>query len=198
MKDDNNPFVKGEKLTPQQKKKMAKQLEEEVRANNDKKRKFKTSPTEAGTAPNQSALAELLGIDRKTVQRWVKEPDFPNQNDDGSWNIEPVKLWAHKHGKKLASESLPDKTSAQVEQILLQNRKLEIQIGVLQGNYYDKDEIAKQVSRMVGNLRRVLYGLPATLAPQAVGATIAEAEQLLKDGIDEAFRELHESDWTDG
>ena len=188
----------GRDLTDNQKKQFAGLLQDEVDRNNAQKRKFKTSPTETGTAPNQSALADILGITRKTVQRWIKEPDFPKQNEDGSWNIEPVKIWAHKRGKKLGSDALPNKTSAQVEQIMLQNRKLEIQIGVLQGNYYDKDEIAKQVSRMVNNLRRVLYGLPATLAPQTVGATIAEAEQLLKDGIDEAFRELHESDWTNG
>ena len=150
-------------------------------------------------AKNQVELAKAVGVCRDTIHAWRKEVGFPPPTSNGRWDILATKEWMVRNGKEgRGAGDMPSKQEAQIEQILLQNRKLEIQIGVLQGNYYDKDEIAKQVSRMVGNLRRVLYGLPATLAPQAVGATIAEAEQLLKDGIDEAFRELHESDWTDG
>ena len=189
----------GKDLTPTQKNKFVGLLNDELDRNNEEKRRFKltTTKTDAGTAPNQKALASILGITRKTVNRWTQEPEFPKQNEDGTWNVEDVKLWAHKRGKKLeGANAMPNKSSAQVEQILLQNQKLEIQIGVLQGNYYAKDEIAREVSQMVGNLRRVLYGLPATLAPQVVGANIANAENLLKDGIDEAFKELHQGDWT--
>ena len=148
-------------------------------------------------AKNQVQLADAVGVARETIYGWRKLPGFPKSASNGRWDILATKEWMVRNGKEGRSgEDLPSKQEAQIEQILLQNRKLEIQIGVLQGNYYDRDEIAREVARMINNLRRVLYGLPSTLAPQVIGATIAEAEGLLKDGVDEAFKELHESDWT--
>lgn len=79
---------------------------------------------------------------------------------------------------------------------MLQNEKLEIQVGILKGEYTPNVDIDQQVSEMVQQAKRELLALPASLAPQVIGQTIAEAEKIIKQSIVEALKSLHENQWV--
>ena len=42
-------------------------------------------------AKNQTELADFLGVDRKTIQRWRKENNFPTAMADGRWDVVAVR-----------------------------------------------------------------------------------------------------------
>ena len=54
-------------------------------------------------AKNQTELAEAIGCNRKSIQRWLKEahPDCPGQTSDGRYNITLWKLFVESVGKKV-------------------------------------------------------------------------------------------------
>lgn len=147
-------------------------------------------------AKNQSELADAIGVDRKTIQRWKKDPTFPKSKPDGRFLVADVIEWKDAMGKQAGD--LTSKESAQVKSILLQNEKLEIQLGILKGDYTPNEDIDAFVSEMVQNAKRELLALPASLAPQVVGQSIANAEKIIKQSITDALKALHEQKWHDG
>ena len=147
-------------------------------------------------AKNQSELADAIGVDRKTIQRWKKDPTFPKSKPDGRFLIADVIEWKDAMGKQAGD--LTSKESAQVKSILLQNEKLEIQLGILKGDYTPNEDIDAFVSEVVQNAKRELLALPASLAPQVVGQSIANAEKIIKQSIADALKALHEQKWHDG
>jgi len=147
-------------------------------------------------AKNQSELADAIGVDRKTIQRWKKDPTFPKSKPDGRFLVADVIEWKDAMGKQAGD--LTSKESAQVKSILLQNEKLEIQLGILKGDYTPNEDIDAFVSEMVQNAKRELLALPASLAPQVVGQSIANAEKIIKQSIADALKALHEQKWHDG
>ena len=144
-------------------------------------------------AKNQSELADRIGVNRKTIQRWRKEANFPKPKADGRYNVREVVQWKDLYGAR--GGDLASKESEQMRSIMLQNEKLEIQVGILRGEYTPNVDIDQQVSEMVQQSKRELLALPASLAPQVVGQSIAEAEKIIKQAIHESLKCLHENQW---
>ena len=144
-------------------------------------------------AKNQSELADRIGVNRKTIQRWRKEANFPKAKADGRYNIREVIQWKDLYGVK--GGDLASKDSEQMRALTLQNEKLEIQLGILKGEYTPNVDIDQQVSEMVQQAKRELLSLPSSLAPQVVGQSIAEAEKIIKQSIIDALKSLHENKW---
>jgi len=145
-------------------------------------------------AKNQSELAKHLNVNRKTIQRWKKDPTFPKEKPDGRYSIREVIEWKDLHGARAGD--LVSKESEQIRSMMLQNEKLEIQVGILRGEYTPNVDIDQQVSEMVQQAKRELLSLPSSLAPQVVGQSIAEAEKIIKQGVVDALKSLHENSWT--
>jgi predicted DNA-binding transcriptional regulator AlpA len=145
-------------------------------------------------AKNQSDLAKAIGVNRKTIQRWKKDPTFPKEKPDGRYNIREVVEWKDLHGARAGD--ITSKESEQIRSMMLQNEKLEIQVGILRGEYTPNVDIDQQVSEMVQQAKRELLSLPSSLAPQVVGQSIAEAEKIIKQGVVDALKSLHENSWT--
>jgi hypothetical protein len=144
-------------------------------------------------AKNQSELAKHLNVNRKTIQRWKKDPTFPKEKPDGRFSIREVVEWKDLHGARAGD--LVSKESEQIRSMMLQNEKLEIQVGILRGEYTPNVDIDQHVSEMVQQAKRELLSLPSSLAPQVVGQSIAEAEKIIKQGVVDALKSLHENEW---
>lgn len=156
----------------------------------------KKTETVATFAKNQTDLANIIGVDRKTIQRWRQDPTFPKPRADNRYSVKEVVEWKEEQGSNAGN--LVSKESAQVQSILLQNEKLEIQVGILKGEYTPNVDIDQQVSEMVQQAKRELLALPSSLAPQVIGQSIAEAEKIIKQSIVEALKSLHDNKWNDG
>ena len=159
----------------------------------DKFTKTSDSAFSGTYAKNQTELAKVIGVDRKTIQRWRKDPTFPSPKPDGRYNVSDVVVWKDESGS--SAGDLTSKESAQVKSIMLQNEKLEIQVGILKGEYTPNVDVDQQVAEMVQQAKRELLALPSSLAPQVIGQSTAEAEKIIKQAIVEALRSLHEGEW---
>lgn len=144
-------------------------------------------------AKNKSELALAIGVNRKTIQRWSNDPTFPKPKADGRWVIKDILDWRDAYGKEAGD--LVSKESEQVRHLALQNEKIELQLGILKGDYTRNTEVDEKVSQMVLGCKRELLAMPASLAPQVVGLSVAEAEKIIRETVIDALKSLHEGSW---
>lgn len=142
-------------------------------------------------AENQVELAEMLGVERKTIQRWLKRKDAPGKQSNGSFDVLTWREYARRVGRKDSyGEDDLDAQQARAKNILLQNEKLEFQIGILKRQYVATADVEQWTGDMIAQAKKVLLSGPAALAPQVVGVMIPEAERLLRDWLHEAMSQL--------
>jgi phage terminase Nu1 subunit (DNA packaging protein) len=147
-------------------------------------------------AKNQVELADILGVERKTIQRWLKIKGCPQSRSDGRYSIPEFREWASKTGRKIAEDDPDDeRNKLEVRRLRTICERLDLELEVARGNYTANDEVSREVFRMVATAKKVLEQMPSTLAPQVVGMKVAEAEKRIKDQVDEVIRKLHEKKW---
>ena len=149
-------------------------------------------------AKNQVELAEHLGCDRKSIQRWMKAGDAecPGHTSDGRYNVTLWKLWTEKKGKKSSGRLGKDKGSLELENFRLRNEKLEIENMLRRGELMHSDEVCKVLTEMVGAYVTKTRSAKHTLAPAVVGVSLAEATKRIGRELDEALTELALGAWA--
>ncbi len=134
-------------------------------------------------------LSALLGVERMTLHRWRKLPGCPEPRADGRWE---VAAWrAFKATRPAGARDDEGTTDEKERNTKLRNEKLAVEVAVLKKEYVERAEVERWVAGMIVTAKGVLLGLPSSLAPQVVGVSIAEAESLIREGINEALSQLH-------
>ncbi len=136
-------------------------------------------------------LADLLGIDRRTISRWRKIEGNPGVQPDGRYHVpswRAFKVSRQGEDGEPAEEFSP--TRLRARQVLLQNQKLEIQIAVLKREFMPVAEIEKWGGELGAAIRKVVSQIHLC-APSVVGVSVAEAEARLKEIEDEILAQLH-------
>lgn len=142
-------------------------------------------------AKNQTELADLLGVDRKTIQRWRKEENFPKPQADGRWDILLVRDWREKTRTSQSAEPEDlSKAEGEARRIWLQVEKLEHEIEVAKGNFITIEDAQQSVREMCQIARTILLAIPDTLAPLVIGKTAPEAHKLIRSEIDNALNQI--------
>lgn len=140
-------------------------------------------------AKNQTELAKIFKVDRKTIQRWRKEEDFPKPSSSGKWDVQATRSWIKKNQRHDAEE-IEDLHDLKVRQLKLICEKLEHEISVKRGDYTLNDDVKRWVASMIQESKTVLLSIPSSLAPIVAGLEPAEAEIRLREAIDEALKHL--------
>lgn len=149
-------------------------------------------------AKNQVELAQILKVERKTIQRWRAEPFFPKAASNGTWDVHAVREWALSRGK-LSTDAQPEEEKYQLEVRRLKAvcERLELALEVDRGDFIPKSEVYRQVAQMLGAVKSQLLRIPSMLAPQLLPIEDpVEMQSRLREAIDEAMRALHEDPWT--
>ena len=141
-------------------------------------------------AKNQTELAKVLGVDRKTIQRWRKEAGFPPPLSNGKWDISATKIWVKGQQKKDIDEEL-DLHDLKIRHLKLMCEKIEFEIKTKRGDYTLNEDVVRWVGDMVTEAKTTLLSIPSKLAPIVIGLDAPEAEQRIKESIDEALESLH-------
>tara|TARA_R100001510_G_C7655916_1_gene215459 strand:+ start:2415 stop:3149 length:735 start_codon:yes stop_codon:yes gene_type:complete len=151
-------------------------------------------------AKNQTALADVLKVERKTIQRWRKEPNFPRPQSNGKWDVHAVRDWCKARGKKIFSgeDKEEEKYDLEVRRLKAICESLELKLSVERGEYVLISEVYEQVSMLVAAVKTQMLHMPTTLAPTLIAIEdIHEMQDRLKDAIDECLRSLHEDEWVE-
>lgn len=142
-------------------------------------------------AKNQTELAEFLGVDRKTIQRWRKEEDFPKPMADGRYDVLYVRDWREKtRNSSTANAEDLSKAEGEARRVWLQVEKLEHEIEVAKGEFITIEQARADVSQMCARARTILLAIPDTLAPLVIGKTPTQAQQLIRKEIDNALAQI--------
>jgi hypothetical protein len=160
------------------------------------------SPTGVAWVQNQTDLARELGVNRKTIQRWIKIEGCPTTASDGRYNVNEWRTWAKNSNYKVSEggdgDDDDDETKLKLEakRLLLINQKLEFDLAVKRGEYTHNDDVESMFVMMIQNAKKVLLALPSNASPQVVGLSVPEAEIRLREIVDESLAQLQRQ-WTD-
>jgi hypothetical protein len=97
------------------------------------------------------------------------------------------------YGEDLSTPS--SKQDWEIEKIKEVVRGLKFQQAIREGRYSLNDDVIRWCSDTMMQVRTILLGIPPKLAPEIEMRTRHEAEELLKNCIDEALQIIHERDW---
>lgn len=139
-------------------------------------------------AKNAVELADLLGVDRRSISRWRKTEGNPGVQPDGRYHVPAWRKF--KHSRQGEDGDGLNQTQLKARQILLQNKKLEIQIAVLEREFMPVAEV-ERIGGQLGTAIRKVVSQIHLCAPTVVGVSVAEAEVRLKEVEDEILEQLH-------
>lgn len=147
------------------------------------------SGKEKNFAKNQVELAKILGVDRRTIQRWAKKPGRPEKRADGRYEIAAWKQFSKLQGHSVGGDDGGSKT-AKDQNIALQNEKLLFQLKVLKKEYVSAAEVEQWGAHLGGEIRKTVVSIHK-IASSLAGLTPAEIEIRLKELEDEILMKLH-------
>lgn len=139
-------------------------------------------------AKNKAQLSIILGVSRKTIQRWSTHEDAPKPKPNGTLDVEAWREFLAACGV-LEDDDL-DLVELKKRKITLENEKLEFNLQVSKEQFVETVEVEKDVASLVATAKAVLLSGPSSLAPQLVGVSIPEAESILRDWLHEALSKL--------
>ncbi len=137
-------------------------------------------------ARSQNDLAKILGVSRWMIQRAMKLDGHPESRADGRLDIAAWRAFLQAAG----SIEDEDATELRAENLRLQNRHLELRIGVMNRAYRPVAEIERWGAELGAAIRKIVTQIHLA-APSVVGVSVAEAEARLREVEDELIEQLH-------
>lgn len=155
----------------------------------------KTEPETPRFAKNYVQLAEILGVDRRTLQTWRKESDSPKSKTNGKHDVEAWLAFQRKHGKKGGEpqeepSDLPSEPILKRKKLALFCQEKEMQLAVRRGELIEvalvREDWARKCAAANSLLRKRLENeLPSDLE----GAEAADIYEALVKVVDD-FNEI--------
>ena len=130
-------------------------------------------------------LADAIGVDRRTVTRWLRLPDNPGRAPDGRFSVE--RWLAYKETRPVGLGDHPEKR----RRIALQNQKLQWELSELQRRYIPVKAVEAMSADLADKVRSVVRGAIVRVAPELTNATVPVAEAKLKAVEDTILTRLH-------
>jgi hypothetical protein len=131
----------------------------------------------------QTALAKACGVSRQAITYHVGRAGSP-EKVKGKF---PVEQW-QEYLLLIGKNKIPPELKAR--QIQLQNERLELANKKTRDELLPKNDVLLAISQAVAQAKRILESGPPGLAPQVVGVSIIEAEQILRAWIHQALTAL--------
>jgi phage terminase Nu1 subunit (DNA packaging protein) len=141
-------------------------------------------------AKNRVELAKILGVSRKTIQRYQEKPGAPKPASDGRWDVDAWRAFLS--DSPALNDVCGDETIADLrkEQVRLQNEHIRQKIHEWNGTHADYATIEKWGGELGANIRKVVLQMHKC-APTVVGLSVAEAESHLKEIENDVLEQLH-------
>ena len=155
----------------------------------------------------KAALAVALNFSRQRIQTLAKKEGFPQPGPDG-FDLAAVVTFLEgagidvdlpSLGKGPPSEAKPRRNLSELKAELLKEQiaKLKFQNQVEQRQYIAKDEIARELTRVIHQFKSVLYGaLENELPPILEGMKAADIQVKMRGALAAAFKSIESDKWT--
>jgi hypothetical protein len=148
-------------------------------------------------ADTVTALAGILGCDRKTIQRYLKVEGNPGADGDGQYHIAAWRSWVEEHNKlRRKRPKTESKIDAELRGVILRNEKIEIENKVRRGQLADVDEVCKVLGDLFGAVVQAARDVKHHLSPQVVGVEVGEASKRIGREMEEVLNRLALGEWA--
>ena len=149
-----------------------------------------------------AALSKALNFSNQRLYHLAKRPGFPAKGPKG-YDVEQVLEHLTAEGIDTApSVGTPaaadnrNLTDLKADLLKEQIAKLKFQNQVEQRQYIGKDEIARELTRVIHQFKSVLYGaLENELPPILEGMKAADIQVKMREALAEAFRTIETDKW---
>lgn len=134
-----------------------------------------------------NALADLLGHDRRSLKKWLKNAPQADKDAEGNprYTLEVVQsAIKNQLDKRKGADTAKERLTH------LQCEKLEAQIAVLRKEFVRAGDVEKWGGELGANIRKVVCQMHL-LAPSLSGLDVVEIEARLKEVEDEVIQQLH-------
>jgi hypothetical protein len=147
-------------------------------------------------AKNQTQLAHILGVSRKTIQRKVKLAGAPAPEANGSLHVANWKKFLETEGVIEEEDGL-DSVALKAEQILLQNKRLKNKISIEQKEWVPRVVVRQVIAKFLAEAQALSGSSKLRIATVARVApdTTQAAEEVGKE-LDQIWRALETSEWA--
>lgn len=143
-------------------------------------------------AKNVVELAEILGVNRKTITRWRKSEAAPKPVSNGNHDI--AKWREFIRNNDLKEPDSPEETALKVRKLLAEVKQAELKLSVMEGNYVSIEKVREVWTTHIGQVRSILESRFLNELPPILTALDAiQIREKMRDVLDEAYAAISAS-----
>jgi hypothetical protein len=145
--------------------------------------------------PTQEALASQLGVNRKSVERWMKKAGCPGKGEQG-WDVRAWEQWIETNKLGRTRKATSNRAKLEEEKIRLHNERQQLVNAKMRGESLGNDEVCKTMGDLVDGFVLALHQCLPGLVEETAGLPLAEALKRSRRRIDEVLGELALGEWA--
>lgn len=147
-------------------------------------------------AKNQTQLADILGVSRKTIQRKVKLSGAPKPEPNGSLHVANWKKFLETEGV-IEEDAGLDSVALKAEQILLQNKRLKNKLAIEQQEWIPRSVVRQIMAKFLAEAQALSGSSKLRIATIArVSPDTTQAAEEVGKELDQIWRALETSEWA--
>jgi hypothetical protein len=149
-------------------------------------------------------LADVLGVDRRSLTRWRADYDDTPQPDEGGTHS--VQAWVdyieerglNQSNRTASANDSPEVADWKEEKIRLECERISIHNAKLAGTLMEASEVESGLSALLGGLRQAINNLPGRLADKVLHITDHhEAEEIITEEANVLLKTLGKCEFLD-
>ncbi len=134
-------------------------------------------------------LANILGVNRKTITRWKKNKSAPKALANGSYKVEDWQNFVKNN--ELKEPESQEESQLKSRKLLAEVKQAEIKLKVMEGTYVSIERIRTVWTQHIGQVRQILESrLLNELPPILTTLNAIEIREKLQDVLDESYKAI--------
>jgi len=134
-------------------------------------------------------LADALGVNRKTIDRWRKMRNAPKVLSDGRHNIAKWRDFVKKHGLKEADT--PEDEALKTRKLLADVKQAELKLKVMEGTYVSIERVREVWTQHIGQVRSILESrFLNELPPILTTLDAIQIREKMQSVLDETYKAI--------
>ena len=155
-------------------------------------------------ADSVSELAVMLGVNRRSLSRWVKDhPDAPVPDHNGMHDVEAWRSFIEARDLNQSNRTASANDSQEAadwkeEKLRLECERISIGNAKLAGTLMESSEVEAGLSALLGGLRQAINNLPGRLADKVLHITDHhEAEEIITEEANVLLKTIGKCEFLD-
>ena len=134
-------------------------------------------------------LSEILGVSRKTIDRWRKLKGSPKPYSNGKHSVSKWRDFVRKHDLK-ESDS-PEDEELKTRKLLAEVKQAEIKLKVMEGTYVAIEKVREVWTAHIGQVRQILESrFLNELPPILTTLDAVQIREKLQEVLDETYKAI--------